>query len=24
MRDRYPDLYRELKGFYRQDPAERV
>jgi len=24
MRDRYPDLYRELKGFYRQDPAERA
>ncbi len=24
MRARYPDLYRELKGFYRQDPAERV
>lgn len=24
LRDRYPDLYRELKGFYRQDPAERV
>lgn len=23
MRDRYPDLYRELKGYYRQDPAER-
>lgn len=23
MRERYPDLYRELKGFYRQDPAER-
>jgi MtfA peptidase len=24
MRERYPDLYRELKGFYRQDPAERA
>lgn len=24
LRERYPDLYRELKGFYRQDPAERV
>lgn len=23
MRERYPDLYRELKGYYRQDPAER-
>jgi MtfA peptidase len=24
LRERYPDLYGELKGFYRQDPAERV
>jgi len=24
MRERYPDLYRELQGFYRQDPAERA
>ncbi len=24
MRERYPDLYRELKGFYRQDPAARA
>ena len=24
MRERYPDLYRELKGFYRQDPVERA
>jgi Mlc titration factor MtfA (ptsG expression regulator) len=24
MRERYPDLYGELKGFYRQDPAERA
>lgn len=24
MRERYPDLYRELRGFYRQDPAERA
>jgi Mlc titration factor MtfA (ptsG expression regulator) len=24
LRRRYPDLYAELKGFYRQDPAERV
>ena len=24
MRERYPDLYRELNGFYRQDPAERA
>lgn len=24
MRERYPDLYGELKGFYRQDPAERT
>jgi len=24
LRRRYPDLYSELKGFYRQDPAERV
>lgn len=23
MRSRYPDLYEELKGFFRQDPAER-
>jgi hypothetical protein len=23
MRNRYPDLYEELKGFFRQDPAER-
>jgi Mlc titration factor MtfA (ptsG expression regulator) len=22
LRSRYPDLYRELKGFYRQDPAD--
>ena len=24
MRERYPDLYGELRGFYRQDPAERA
>jgi hypothetical protein len=24
LRERYPDLYEELKGFYRQDPAARV
>jgi MtfA peptidase len=24
LRSRYPDLYDELKGFYRQDPAERT
>jgi Mlc titration factor MtfA (ptsG expression regulator) len=24
LRQRYPDLYVELKGFYRQDPAARV
>lgn len=24
MRERYPDLYGELKGFYRQDPAGRT
>ena len=24
MSNRYPDLYGELKGFYRQDPAERA
>jgi Mlc titration factor MtfA (ptsG expression regulator) len=24
MRERYPDLYRELQGFYRQNPAERA
>lgn len=24
LRQRYPDLYEELKGFYRQDPAARV
>ncbi|HEY6225218.1 MAG TPA: M90 family metallopeptidase, partial [Gemmatimonadales bacterium] len=24
MRERYPDLYRELQGFYRQDPAGRL
>ena len=24
MRERYSDLYRELQGFYRQDPAERA
>jgi len=24
MRERYPDLYRELLGFYRQDPAKRI
>lgn len=24
LRERYPDLYEELKGFYRQDPAERA
>jgi len=24
LRQRYPDLYEELKGFYRQDPATRV
>lgn len=23
MRNRYPDLYEELRGFFRQDPAER-
>jgi Mlc titration factor MtfA (ptsG expression regulator) len=24
LRRRYPDLYEELKGFYRQDPAQRM
>jgi hypothetical protein len=24
LRQRYPDLYEELRGFYRQDPAARV
>ena len=24
LRSRYPDLYHELKGYYRQDPAERL